>query len=489
MQRGSRIITLVLALVVLGTAASCSRNADKESGRTPPAMRHPLDAHFKERYTDDLPGIIKRRYLRVLTTMNRTNFFIENGRAYGFEYSLLKDYEKYLNRSIKGKGLNVVVEFIPVARDELIPGLLEGRGDIAAAGLTITAERKRQVDFTDPYLKGINEVVVAYKSVAGEISKAADLAGREVMVRPSSSYFESLIGLNRALKEKGLEPVDIVKAPETLETEDILEMVNAGAVPLTISDSDIAEIWSKGLPDIRVINATAIRRGGNIAWMVRKDNPGLKKSLNRFIRTRRQGTLVGNIYFNRYFKDTKWIQDPRGSGTSKMDRLFQQYGKQYGFDWLLLKAMAFQESGLDPDRKSAAGAVGLMQVRPATASDKNVAVKDFRSMDGSIHAGTKYLAFLKERYFNGPGLRERDRVRFALAAYNAGPVKVQDARRLAGRMGLDPDRWFRNVEVAMLRLVGSETVRYVSNINKYYVLFRRERAIKQERERAREDIL
>jgi membrane-bound lytic murein transglycosylase MltF len=489
MQRGTRIITLALVLSCLAGVTSCSQDDGGRTAQTASKLSHPLDAHFEERYTDDLPGIIKRKYLRVLTTMNRTNFFIESGQAYGFEYSLLKDYEKYLNRSVSRKNLQIVVEFIPVARDELISGLLEGRGDIAAAGLTITAERKKLVDFTDPYLEGIEEVVVAHKSVAGKITGPADLSGREVLVRPSSSYFESLVSLNNALKKEGLEPVDIEEAPETLETEDILEMVNSGAVPLTISDSHIAGIWSKGLPDIRVIESAAIRRGGHIAWMVRKNSPELKKSLNRFIKTRRQGTLIGNIYFNRYFKNTKWIKNPRGSGTTKMDRLFQRYGKQYGFDWMLLKAMAFQESGMDPNRRSTAGAVGLMQVRPATAADERVAIKEFRGMDGNIHAGTKYLAFLEDRYFSDPGLRERDRVRFALAAYNAGPAKVQEARRLAARMGLDPDRWFRNVEIAMLRLVGSETVRYVSNINKYYILFKREYVLNQKREEAREEIL
>ncbi|RME63378.1 MAG: lytic transglycosylase F, partial [Nitrospirae bacterium] len=144
--------------------------------------------------------------------------------------------------------------------------------------------------------------------------------------------------------------------------------------------------------------------------------------------------------------------------------------EKYNFDWPLLMAMAYQESGLNPKRKSYRGAVGIMQIRPSTA--KEVGIRDISKVENNIHAAVKYLDYLRKRYFNDPKLRPRDRVRFSLAAYNAGPAKVRKARNLARRMGLNPARWFRNVEIAMLRLVGQETVRYVSNINKYYILYK-----------------
>jgi len=433
----------------------------------------PLGAHLKKRYTDDLPALLRRRYIRVLTTFNKTNFYLAGTKIYGFEYSLMKEYERFLNRNIKGRQLRVVIEFIPVRRDQLLPFLIKGYGDIVAAGLTITAERLKIVDFTKPYLYGINEIVVVHRSV-NNIKKLEDLSGKKVYVRKSSSYYESLMNLNKRLTSKGLQPVIIVPADESLETEDILELVNSGAIKITISDSHIATVWAKVLKNIKLLKNLKVRQGSKIAWAVRKNNPILKKSLNRFIRKVRKGTLLGNIYFRRYFKNTKWIKNPLSlkekRKIKKYQKYFKKYAKMYGFDWILIMAMAYQESGLDHNKKSHRGAIGIMQIKPSTA--KQMGIFNINSVENNIHAAVKYLAFLRDRYFSIGQLRARDRVRFSLAAYNAGPAKVQKARRLAKRMGLDPNRWFRNVEIAMLKLVGQETVKYVSNINKYYILYR-----------------
>ncbi|GBD97691.1 membrane-bound lytic murein transglycosylase F precursor [bacterium BMS3Abin06] len=435
----------------------------------------PLASHFKKQYTDDLDGLLDKRYIRVLTTFNKTNFYLSGDKLFGFEYSLLKDYEKFLNKKFKRKNLKVVLEFIPVLRDRLIPALINGYGDISAAGLTITPERLKQVDFTNPYLSGIDEVIVVNKNVL-MIKSLEDLSGRKVFVRQSSSYYESLLSLNKKLISKKLSPVQIVKVDENLETEDILELVNSGAIKITVADSHIAEIWSRVFNNIHILEDLKVREGSKIAWMIRKDNPLLKDSLNKFIRKHRKGTLLGNIYFNRYYKDTKWIKNP----VSDKDRLkleqyielFKKYSKQYGFDWMLIMSQAFQESGLDNNKKSHAGAVGIMQIKPATASDRKVGIKDIHLLENNIHAGIKYLAFLRDHYFSDAELREKDRVRFALAAYNAGPAKIRKIRRLAKKMDVDPNRWFRNAELAALKYIGQETVRYVSNINKYYLVFR-----------------
>ena len=185
----------------------------------------PLGSHFSKTYKDDLSGLLTRRYIRVLTAFNKTNFFLSEGRFFGFEYALLKDYEKFLNKGIKKRELRVVLEFIPCPRDRLIPALLDGYGDIAAAGLTVTAKRRANADFAKPYLTGVDEVVVTHKRVQ-KPRTLEDLAGRKIFVRESSSYYESLTSLNRKLLKSGKRPVQIIKADENLETEDILELVN-----------------------------------------------------------------------------------------------------------------------------------------------------------------------------------------------------------------------------------------------------------------------
>jgi membrane-bound lytic murein transglycosylase MltF len=434
-----------------------------------------LGSHFKKQYQDDLDVLLKKRYIRVLTTFNKTNYFLCGVEQFGFEYSLLKDYEKSLNKTIKRSELKVVLEFIPVSRDKLLPMLIGGLGDIAAAGLTITPERLQKADFTNQYLTGIDEVIVVHHMVK-DLKSLDDLSGRRVFVRSSSSYYESLISLNQRLVEESKAPVQIIEADENLETEDILEMVNAGAIDITVSDSHLAQLWSSTFTNIKILNHLKIRQGGKIAWMVRKNNPLLKASLNRFIRTHRKGTLLGNIYFNRYYKNNKWIKNPLSSKEQKkLDRyldLIKKYSQQYGFDWRLILALAYQESGLDHSKKNPSGAVGLMQVLPSTAADKNINIGNVDVVEKNIHAGVKYLDFLKNRYFNNPDVHENDRVRFALASYNAGPRKIRRVRKLAENMGLDQNIWFRNAEMAALKIIGQETVGYVSSINKYYIVYK-----------------
>ncbi len=436
---------------------------------------HHLASHHEQQYKDDLGAILERKYIRVLTTFNKTNFFISGGSTFGFEYSLLKEYEKYLNRDFERKDLKLVMEFIPVSRDGLLPSLVAGYGDIAAASLTITPEREKMVDFPGPYIKGVNQIVVAHKGVKG-LRGIDDLSGKKVYVRNSSSYFESLTELNRHFRKKRLKPVKIVATDENLETEDILELVNSGAIDITVADSYLAEIWEKVFNGIRVYENIKVRSGTKISWAVRKNNPELRKSLNEFIKKHRRGTLLGNIYFNRYYKKTKWIKNPldrkEKEKLERYRRLLKKYSSKYGFDWMLIAALAYQESGLDNSQRNPSGAVGIMQVLPETAADRNIRINNVHKVENNIHSGIKYLAFLRDRYFNSSEMRDRDRIRFALAAYNAGPARIRRSRTEAREMGLDPDKWFRNVEMAVLKTVGQETVRYVSSINKYYLLFR-----------------
>jgi membrane-bound lytic murein transglycosylase MltF len=456
---------IVLILILISLFASRTERA---------ADKLPLGSHLSKAYRDDLHGLLKRRYIRVLTTLNRTNFFISKGRAFGYEYAMMKGYEKFLNRHIKKHELQVVIEFIPVTRDQLIPRLVAGYGDIAAAGLTITPEREKSVVFTNPYLYGVDEVVVTHR---GDFrpSKPSDLSGRKVFVRKSSSYYQSVTALNRRLLKQGKRPVQIIAADEELETESILEMVNSGAVETTIVDSHIAAIWSDIFKNIEVHYSVRLRTGSKIAWMVRKENKQLLASLNEYLQTHKKGTLLGNIYFKRYYGNNKWLKNPTSpDGLKRMRRykdLIKKYANRYGYDWKLIMAIAFQESGFNPAKKSSCGAVGLMQVLPTTAQDTRVNVNNIDKVENNIHAGVKYLSILQKDYFDDNRIRIRDQIRFALASYNAGPAKINKARQLAKRMGLDSNRWFRNVEVAVLRLVGQETVRYVSNINKYYNLY------------------
>ncbi len=422
----------------------------------------------------DLKQIKKRRLIRVLVTFSKTNFFFDSGQARGFEYELLHAYEKHLNKNIKQKTDHIRMVFIQKSFDQLLPALVAGKGDIAAAGLTITPERKKRVAFTNPYIPNVHEVVVTNRA-AKDVNTLGDLSGKMVYVRPGSSYVKHLEQLNVKFADKGIKPINIREGDQNLTTEDILEMVNAGVLKITVADHHIAAAWAQVLPNLKVRKDLKINSGGSIAWAVRQNNPELLGDLNTFIIKNKKGSLLGNILFKRYYAKSKWIKNPTTESErqklEKIVKLFEVYADRYGFNWLAVAAQAYQESGLNHEKKSPFGAIGIMQVLPSTAADKSVNIKDIQLMENNIHAGVKYLDFLRDRYFNEPEIDPAARVYFAWAAYNAGPARINRLRKKAAKSGLDPNKWFYNVEKIAAKEIGRETVDYVSNINKYFIAY------------------
>jgi membrane-bound lytic murein transglycosylase MltF len=428
-----------------------------------------------ETWTGDLDGIVSRRVLRVLVTHSSTHYYVDRGRQEGITYEMFRLLEMDLNQRFQTGALPIDVLFIPVERDRLISALLEGHGDIAAAALTVTEARQKLVDFSAPVARGVKEVVVSGPGVTG-LTRVEDLSGRKVHVRASSSYAESLEALNAALGEQGLDPVEVVPVDERLETEDVLEMVNAGVYPITVVDDYLATLWAGVLEKVEVHADVTVGSGRNIAWALRRDSPQLKSVVDQFLRGHRAGTLTGNVILNRYLTRPDRISNPAGEEELERFRsmvgLFEKYGKQYRIDWLLLVAQAYQESGLDNSKRSPRGAVGVMQLLPSTAGDRNVNIPDIHLLERNIEAGAKYLRFILDRYFQDAEMDDFNRHLFALAAYNAGPARMAALRREAAQMGLDPNRWLDNVEVVAARRVGREPVQYVSNIVKYYFAYR-----------------
>ena len=459
---------LVLIMVIVVTAAAEIGAAD-----APPVSK--AQAAPDKTWTGDLDALAARRIIRALVVYSKTFYFLDGPRQRGLSYELLKEFETYVNRQYKTKTLKIQVVIIPVARDELLPALLEGRGDLAVANLTITAKRRRLVDFSDPFLKGVSELVIS-RGDAAPIARLVDLAGRTITLRRSSSYYESLQAVNQRLEAKDLDPVRLEPADENLEDEDLLEMVNAGLLPAIVMDSHKAHFWKQIFPDILLHEAFPLRTDGEIAWALRPRSPQLKKMVNKFVRGHKKGTLLGNVLFKRYLKNTGWVRNALSEKElakfNAVVDLFQKYAARYQFDHLMIAAQAYQESGLDHSKVSPAGAVGIMQLLPSTAASKPVGIKDIRKLENNIHAGVRYLRHIQDVYLADEPLDPLNRTLFAFAAYNAGPSRVMKLRREAARQGLDPNRWFHNVENVTAKRVGRETVQYVSNIYKYYIAYR-----------------
>ncbi len=430
---------------------------------------------FKEPWTGDLDVMADQRLIRVLTVYGLGRYFMDGPEQKGLVYEMFRMYEDFINKKLGKKQLRVHVVFIPVARDQLIPGLVNGRGDIAVAGLTITPERDELVDFTNPASRALSEVLVTGPS-SPQINALDDLAGRTIYVRASSSYRSSVDALNQRFREQGLEEVIIENASEFLEDEDLLEMVNAGLLEWAVVDDYKARIWADVFAGLTVRDDLVFRSGGQIAWAIRENSPQLAASLNEFLKSHRQGTLKGNILINRYLKDYDWAKNALGKDDYQRFRdvagIFEIYGDRYGFDFLMVAAQGYQESRLDQSARSAAGAIGIMQLLPSTAADSNVGIPDISRAEANIHAGVKYLDFIRNRYFSDPEMDRFNQTMFAFAAYNAGPARVRKLRQKAAQQGYNPNIWFDNVEVIAARDIGSETVQYVANILKYYIAYR-----------------
>jgi membrane-bound lytic murein transglycosylase MltF len=445
------------------------------SVRADEAKHSILIDNIKQAWVGDLDGMVKDRVIRVLVVYNKTMYFLNGGGQYGISYEQMTEFEKYVNKHTDSGAIPVKIVFIPLTRDRLLAALVDGYGDIAVANLTITPERSRVVDFSDPYLEGVKELLVTGPS-AEEVGTLDDLSGKLVYVRPSSSYFESLQRLNGEFERQGREVMEIVEADENLEDADLLEMVNAGIIGMVIVDSHKARFWKDIFREIEVREDIAVNTGGQIAWAFRKNSPKLAGMANDFIKTSKKGTLLGNVLYKRYLEDNKWVRNSvTEQEIEKLNEVvgfFRKYADKYNFDWLMLAAMGYQESGLDHSTRSSAGAVGIMQLLPSTAADSNVGISEIHILENNVHAGTKYLRFLKDRYFGDDEIDDVDRTLLTFASYNAGPARISGLRKEAASKGLDPNVWFDNVEVIAASRIGAETVNYVSNIYKYYVAYR-----------------
>ncbi len=476
-----RLATLSACLLALLFAVS----APVSSTEKPPPLQNDkaelainMD-HIMQPQKGDLPDMINRRAIRVLTTYSKTFFFIDKGTQRGATHDLFIALEKDLNnqlakeKQLKQKHLKVRIVFIPVTRDNLFKALNEGKGDIAAANLTITSSRQEQVAFTTPLYSDVKELLVSGPS-SPDVKNLEQLSGKTVFVRRSSSYYESLQRLNARFAKASLPPVILQEAPEALEDEDLLEMLNAGLIPLIVVDRHKALFWKQVFPKIQVHENIVLRDGGSIAWAVRKDNPQLLAELNNFVKHNRQGSTLGNTILLRYLKSATYVKNAAANRERakflQMVEIFRKYGERYDVDWLLMAAQGYQESRLNQSVRSHVGAIGVMQVMPATG--KELKVGDIKKIDPNIHAGVKYMRWMIDHYYGDQPMTPLDKALFSFASYNAGPARIARLRTETQKRGFDPNIWFGNVENLAAEKIGAETVTYVSNIYKYYIAYR-----------------
>ena len=424
----------------------------------------------------DFDQMLERRIIRVLVPYSRTLYFNDKGHERGITAENVRDFERYLNKKhAKELGKRpLTVYIIPATRDKLLPSLNDGLGDIAAGNLTVTEERLKAVDFAAPDdRKPVRELIVTGPK-SPELKTLDDLSGKTVHVRPASSYAESLAMLNERFKAAGKAPVQVAALPDALEDEDALEMLNAGLLEIIVVDEWKGRMWAQVLPQIKMREDLVLRTEGVIGWAIRKDSPQLEAAILDFYVNygKKQGVI--DYRMAQYHKRVKQIHNNANDAEQKRFQdtiaLFRKYGQQYGFDPVMLAAQGFQESQLKQSAKSHVGAIGVMQIMPATG--KELKVGDIKQIEPNIHGGAKYMDQLMTRYFPDAKFSENDRTLFAFASYNAGAGNISKMRKEAEKRGLDQDKWFNNVEVITAERIGMETTTYVRNIYKYYVAYK-----------------
>jgi membrane-bound lytic murein transglycosylase MltF len=317
-----------------------------------------------------------------------------------------------------------------------------------------------------------------------------DLSGKRVHVRKASSYYESLENLNAKLRRDEKPPVALVTVPDSLEDEDLMEMLDAGLVKLLVVDDWKARMWAQVLPKIKVRGDLVLREDAKTGWAIRKDSPKLAAEIQDFFKNWAMKQGVQEYRMSQYMRKVKELKDPTASAEYRRFKatlaIFEKYGKRYHFDPLMLAAQGYQESKLKQQARSHAGAIGIMQLMPATGAQMKVG--DIRLAEANIHAGVKYMDQLMSSYFPEARFSEGNRPLFAFASYNCGPGNVARARKAAVTSGLDPDKWFNNVEVVVARQIGTETTTYVRNIYKYYVAYRLTLDAQAEAAKARQQV-
>jgi len=442
----------------------------------PPPPESPLPEELRrivdQSFTGDFDQMVSRRIIRAGVPFNRTFYFIDQGTPRGLSYEYLTIFEEKLNQDLKTGHMKLHLVMLPMPAGSLLPALRDGKIDMVVAQLTVTPARQQLVDFSTPTRRNVSEVVVT--GPQAQLASLDSLSGREVFVRRSSSYFESLTALNERLKAGGKEPVKIQAASESLEDDDLLEMVNAGLIPAIVVDDYLATFWQKVLPGIRVHQDLKLRTGGALAVAIRKNSPKFASTLNGYIQKVGLDSATGAILNKRYLQSTKYVKN----ATSEKERkkflalldLFKTYGDRYKFDYLLMAAQGYQESRLEQNAKSHVGAIGVMQLMPQTGKEQNVG--DIRKVEPNVHAGVKYMRFIRNQYFENEPMDDLNKGLFTFAAYNAGPGRIRQLRRETAARGLDPNVWFGNVERLASERIGRETVTYVSNIYKYYLAYR-----------------
>ena len=467
----SKKSAFAIGLLLISALLAGAQPSAQGSGQDQTADLETLEVRLAP-HKGDIDEMDKHGVVRALVSFNKIGFFFDNGRPRGMSYDALMDFQRFVNSKLHRNGKEEIhVILVPTTTARAASDLLNGNGDIVAVAVYITEARRKVVDFV-PTSSRQHDVVVSGPDAA-PLANLEDLSGKKVYLFKESLAWDELTDLNKKLSAANKPLVRLIRADGNLEHADLLQMANVGLVQYTVTPSHIAQLWKNVLPRLKIYEDFPVTDKMDSGWAVRKDSPRLRALLEEFASTHREGTAYFTTLANTYLNSARFIKNNQNTESVKrfnqMKRLFQKYANRYQFPWMLIAAEAYQESGLNQEARSSVGAIGVMQVMPATAASPPVSIPNVTKLEPNIHAGVKLLKYIRDDYFKNDPMDPLNKTLMTLAAYNAGPARLEQCRQLAADMGLNPNVWFQNVEYAVAKNVGAETVEYVSNIYKYYL--------------------
>lgn len=483
MEQTIRLAALCIALAALSFVCELPTAQANEEPSAPATTENVANTDVRrlapptETWKGDFDQMLDRREIRFYVPYSRSLYFIDNGRERGISARLIRDFERWINRKYaKQLGrIPLTVFIVPATRDKLRADLLEGRADVAVGNIKVLDELQKDLDFVAPDETAASTEIVATNRASPAIESIEGLAGRTVHVRKASSYYLSLTALNAQFEKDGKPLIKIVLVPDALEDEDMLEMLDVGLLQAIVVDDWKAKAWAQVLPNVKIHEQIILRPKTKVGWAIRKGSPRLAAELNEFYtQLAKQAGTMGTRLEREYMAKVKALRNATEAGDRKRFEalivFFKKFGEQYKFDPLMLAAQGYQESQLNQNARGPTGAIGIMQIMPATGSELKVG--DIRQLEPNIHAGAKLMDLLMTKYFADATFDEQNRTLFAFASYNAGPANISKMRKEAEMRRLDPNQWFNNVEIVTAARIGMETTSYVRNIFKYYVAYR-----------------
>jgi membrane-bound lytic murein transglycosylase MltF len=419
--------------------------------------------------------MIGRGEIRMAVPYDRTIYVNDKGVPRGLSVEVSKGFAKWVNTKYAGqlKGKPVSLKLVPTIAPELLNSLSSGRADIAIGDIGLYEPIPNSQHFIVKHANRVEQEVLLTGPSSPPLQKIADLSGQTVYGSRNTNFQKTFSSLNKELKRDGKLPVNLASPLGDLDDEDLLEMLNSGLISYVIVGDWKFKLWQSIYKNIVMHEDLSVQDSGWVGWVVRSNNRDLNDDLLDFYQSDNFVKSLTAFRQEDYKHHLKGLKDPIDKTVwvrfESMRPLFNRFGAQYKLNPLVLASLGFQETLLNQSAVSPVGAIGVMQLMPATGM--SLGVGDIHLLEPNIHGGADYMNQLISKYFPDAQFEGNNRSLFAVASYNIGPNNVAKARNRAKELGFDPNRWFGNVEFIATEHMGYEPMIYVRNVYKYYISY------------------